>query len=230
MSKKVLMILTSHDRMGDSGKPTGIWSDELAVPYYGFRDAGIDVVLASPRGGVVPFDPNSLKPAGENDAEVDRMLADPVAQAAIRNTVPVASVNAADFDAVFFAGGHGTMWDLPGDAGVTRAVESAWGAGKVVAAVCHGPAGLISAKDPDGKSILNGRRVSGFTDSEENAVGLTSVVPFALETRMRELGGLFEHGPDWQPFAVTDGKLVTGQNPASSGLVAEKVLGLLQAG
>ncbi|MDQ8020700.1 MAG: type 1 glutamine amidotransferase domain-containing protein [Moraxellaceae bacterium] len=229
MSKKVLIILTSHDRMGDSGKQTGIWSDELAVPYYGFRDAGIDVVLASPRGGVVPFDPNSLKPAGENDAEVDRMLADPVAQAAIRNTVPVASVNAADFDAVFFAGGHGTMWDLPGDAGVTRAVESAWNAGKVVAAVCHGPAGLVSARGADGKSILNGRRVSGFTDSEENAVGLASVVPFALETRMRELGGLFEHGPDWQPFAVTDGKLVTGQNPASSGLVAEKVLALLQA-
>ncbi|HSD36256.1 MAG TPA: type 1 glutamine amidotransferase domain-containing protein [Rhodocyclaceae bacterium] len=229
MSKKVLMILTSHDRLGDSGKSTGIWSDELAVPYYGFRNAGMDVVLASPRGGAVPFDPNSLKPAGENDAEVDRLLADPVAQAAIRATTPVAGVNAADFDAVFIAGGHGTMWDLPNDAGVTRAVETAWAAGKVVAAVCHGPAGLVSAKGADGKSILNGRRVSGFTNSEENAVGLSGVVPFALESRMRELGGVFENGPDWQAFAVTDGKLVTGQNPASSGLVAEKVLALLQA-
>jgi putative intracellular protease/amidase len=226
--KRTLIVTTSNAKMGDSGKTTGVWAEELVVPYYVLVDAGVEVEIASPLGGAVPFEPNSLKPAGENDPVVERFLNDPVAQGKVKTSRKLADLDAKTFDAIFFPGGHGTMWDLPGDPSVTTAVADAWAADKFVAAVCHGPSGLVSAKRPDGQSILQGKRVNGFTNTEEEAAGLTGVVPFALETRMRELGGVFENGQDWQPYAVRDGKLITGQNPQSSALVAQKLLAALQ--
>jgi putative intracellular protease/amidase len=226
--KRTLMVTTSNAKMGDTGKTTGVWAEELVVPYYVLLDAGVEVEIASPLGGVVPFEPNSLKPAGENEPVIERFLNDPVAQGKVNAARKLADLDAQSFDAIFFPGGHGTMWDLPGDSSVTAAVATAYAADKFVVAVCHGPSGLVSAKRPDGKSILQGKRVNGFTNAEEDAAGLTSVVPFALETRMRELGGVFENGPDWQPYAVRDDKLITGQNPQSSALVAQKLLAALQ--
>ena len=227
MNSRILMIVTSNAVMGTSGKPTGVWVEELAVPYYRFIDAGITVEMASPKGGAVPLDAGSLKPQGQNDPLVERFLTDAVAQAKVHSTHAVATVNGADFDAVFFPGGHGTMWDLPTDAGVTKAVESAFAAGKLIASVCHGAAGLVTALRPDGKSIVAGQRINSFTDAEEEAVGLTQVVPFQLQTRLRELGARFEGAANWQAFAVRDGQFVTGQNPQSSDLVATHVLAAL---
>lgn len=224
MTSRILMIVTSHARLGDTGKPTGIWAEELATPYYALLDAGAEVVLASPAGGAAPVEPASLKPRGENTPAVDRFLGDAEAQARLAATQPVSAVDVSTFDAVFFPGGHGTMWDLPQDAGVRRVVEKAYAQGKLIAAVCHGPAGLVSARRPDGKPVVEGVRLSAFTDAEEAAVGLTEVVPFALESRLRELGARFEGAPNWQAFAVRDGQFVTGQNPQSSGLVAERVI------
>ncbi len=227
MSKRVAIIVTSNARLGNTGKVTGIWAEELAIPYYALRDAGVEVEIASPLGGEVPFEPSSLKAAGQNEATVERFLADPVAQGKVAATRMASELDIAEFDALFLPGGHGTMWDLPDNSGVTHAVETAFAAGKPIAAVCHGPAGLTTARRSDGESILAGKRVSGFTNDEENEAGLSEVVPFLLETRMRELGGHFEKAPNWQPFAVCDGKLITGQNPASSKLVADHLLGAL---
>jgi len=224
MSKRVLMIATSNAKMGDTGKVTGIWAEELILPYYTFTDSSLDVVIASPAGGAVPFDPSSIKAHGQNSAEIERFLADPVAQQKVTNTFTTASVAASEFDGVFFPGGHGAMWDLPKDAAVTRVVETAFAAKKIIAAVCHGLAGLVTARRADGQSILDGLRVNGFTNEEESAVGLTNVVPFALESRMRDLGGKFEKAANWQAYAVRDGQLITGQNPQSSVLVAQLVL------
>lgn len=226
--RRILIIVTSNDRMGETGKPTGLWAEELAAPYFAFTDAGHEVEIASPKGGAAPIDPGSLKPQGENDAVVERFLADPTAQRKVQATQVVGELDASRFDAVFFPGGHGTMWDLPGDAGVTRAVESAYAAGKVVAAVCHGPAGLVSARRPDGQPLVAGKRVNAFTDEEERQAGLIETVPFTLESRLRELGAQFEKAASWQPFAVRDGQLITGQNPQSSAEVARLVLQALQ--
>jgi putative intracellular protease/amidase len=227
MRKRILMIVTSNSRMGDSGKPTGLWAEELAVPYYALIDAGAEVVLASPAGGRAPIDAGSMKPAGQNAPAVDRLLGDASAQAKIETTQRASEVDATKFDAIFFPGGHGTMWDLLIDAGVTRAVEQAFAHDKLIASVCHGAAGLVSAKRDDGHSIVHGKRVNSFTDAEETAVGLQTVVPFMLESRLRELGGKFEGAANWQPFVVRDGLLITGQNPQSSELVAHEVLGAL---
>lgn len=224
MTRRVLMIVTSHARLGDTGRPTGLWAEELAVPYYALRDAGVQVDLASPGGGPVPLDPASLKPAGQNDPAVERLLADEAAQRTLQHTPRAADVDPAGFDALFLPGGHGTMWDLPGDAGVIRAVETIYAAGKPVAAVCHGPAGLVGARRPDGRPLVQGLRVNAFTNDEEEAVGLSAVVPFALESRLIELGARFEKAPNWQPFALRDGQLITGQNPMSSQLVAQALL------
>ena len=222
--KRILMIATSNTVMGASGKPTGIWADELAVPYYQLMDAGVEVVLASPLGGPITLDPGSLKPVGENDPLVERFLADPVAQASAKTTSVAADMDAGAFDAVFFPGGHGTMWDLPTDAGVTRAVETAFSAGKLIASVCHGAAGLVTARRPDGESVVTGKRINSFTDAEEDAVGLTAIVPFALESRLRALGAHFEGADNWTAFAIRDGQFITGQNPQSSALVAQNLL------
>lgn len=228
MKPRILMIVTSNDRMGTTGKATGLWAEELAVPYYTLTDAGADVTLASPAGGPAPIDPRSLKPKGENDAAVERFLGDTALQAILAATPRAADFDGSQFDAVFFPGGHGTMWDLPGDAGVTRAVESAFAADKLIATVCHGAAGLVSARRPDGESVVKDLQVNSFTDAEEVAVGLENVVPFLLESRLRELGGKFVGVADWQPFAVRDGQLVTGQNPQSSQRVAEMLLEALR--
>lgn len=224
MTKRVLFIATSNTSLGNTGKPTGVWAEELVVPYYQLIDAGASVEIATPKGGPLAFDPGSVKPAGHNDVLTERFLADPVAQAKAHATHMAASVNASSFDAVFFPGGHGTMWDLPVDAGVTRAVEAAFAAGALIASVCHGAAGLVTGRRADGKSIVEGKRINSFTDAEEDAVGLSSVVPFQLESRLRELGALFEGAPNWQPFAVRDGQFITGQNPQSSKLVAQRVI------
>ena len=217
MTSRILMIVTSNARMGDTGTPTGLWAEELAVPYYALADAGVDVTLASPAGGPAPIDPGSVKPIGQNDPVVERFLADTALQARIAATPKASEFDGAEFDAVFFPGGHGTMWDLPVDDGVTRAVERAFAANKLIAAVCHGAAGLVTAKRPDGQSIVKDLRVNSFTDAEK-------VVPFMLETRLRELGGRFEGTGNWQAFAIRDGQLITGQNPQSSHLVAQELL------
>jgi len=229
MSKRIQIIVTSHTTLGLSGKATGVWADELAVAYNFFVDKGFEVGIASPAGGNVRFDPSSVTSTGGNGPEVERFLADPLAQRLAHETMPIAAVDVQACDAVYFPGGHGAMWDLPNDPDVMHVVETVFATNKVIAAVCHGSAGLVSARRPDGKSILWGKRVNGFTDEEESAAGLSDVVPFRLETRMRELGGRFEKAPNWQAYAVQDGMLITGQNPRSSVLVAQKVVDALQA-
>ena len=225
----VLMIMTSHALLGNTGKPTGIWAEELTTPYYALVDAGFDVTLASPQGGKPPFVADSLTIKPDDTAStVTRFLADPVAMGKFNATLKTADLQASQFSAVFLPGGHGTMWDTATDAATARLVADSFNAGKPTAAVCHGPAGLVKALRPDGKSILFGKKVNGFTNLEETAAGLMDVVPFHLETKMRELGGVFESGPNWAPYAVRDGHLITGQNPASSALVAQHVVVALQ--
>ncbi len=225
----VLMIMTSHAQLGDTGKPTGIWAEELTTPYYALVDAGFDVTLASPQGGTPPFVADSLQIKPEDTAStVTRFLADPAAMGKFNATHKTADMQAANFSAVFLPGGHGTMWDTATDAATARLVSDSFNAGKPTAAVCHGPAGMARALRTDGKSILFGKKVNGFTNAEETAAGLMDVVPFHLETKLRELGGVFESGPNWAPYAVRDGHLITGQNPASSALVATHVVAALQ--
>ncbi len=224
-TKRVLMIVTSHARLGATDTPTGFWLEELAAPYLVFRDAGIEIDLASPAGGRPPADPKSEK----SDAEpVRRFLADQDATARLASTKRLADVTE-PYDAYFVVGGHGVMWDLATSAEVASLLGRAHDTGKVVAAVCHGPAALVGVRDAGGQPIVAGRRVAGFSNEEEDAVGLTSVVPFALETRLRELGGRYERGPKWGSFAVRDGNLVTGQNPQSSADVARETLAALGA-
>jgi len=225
----ILMVATSAATMGDEAKPTGVWFEELATPYYAFVDKGASVTLASIAGGPVPVDPRSVKPMGENEASVDRFLGDAIASKALAETPAVSDINVSAYDAVFLPGGHGTMFDLPESEALAALVGAAWADCKVVAAVCHGPAGLVNAKDESGAPLVRGRRVTGFSDSEERAVGLDAAVPFLLETRLRELGGRYESVADFQPFAIADGRLVTGQNPASSALTAKLVIEALAA-
>ena len=225
----ILMIITSHAQLGDTGKPTGLWAEELTTPYYALIDAGFDVVMASPLGGKPPFAAESIKPTpNDNEGTVKRFLNDAVAMGKFNSTHKTSAVSAAEYGAVFLPGGHGTMWDTANDDATAKLVADSFIAGKPVAAVCHGPAGLVKALRVDGKSILFGKKVNGFTNEEETAAGLMDVVPFHLETRMKELGGTFENGPMWQPYAVRDGNLITGQNPQSSALVASHVVAALQ--
>ncbi len=223
-SRHILLITTSHAELGTTGRHTGLWFEELATPYYAFLDAGATVDIASVAGGPVPIDPNSLAEGDKTPASVARFQRDPAAMRKLESSLPLATLKAADYDAVFLPGGHGTMWDLPASTALAALLSTAWAEGKVVSAVCHGPAGLVNARDVDGKPLVSGRRVAGFSNSEEDAAGLSKAVPFLLETRLRELGGRYEKGPDFQPFAVRDGRLVTGQNPQSSGKVAALVL------
>lgn len=225
---KILIILTSHAVIGDTGKPTGVWFEELTTPYYAFVDAGAQVGIASIEGGKVPIDPGSIGTEGDNPASVNRFLKDKAAMALIAASKPVAAVNAADYDAVFLPGGHGTMFDLPESRELALLLSDAWARGKVVSAVCHGPAGLVNMVDADGRPVVAGRRVAGFSNTEEDAAGLTKAVPFLLEDRLRALGGIYEKGPDFTPFARRDGNLVTGQNPQSSEEVARLVLDALK--
>jgi putative intracellular protease/amidase len=221
---KILIIVTSNATMGDTGKPTGMWFEELATPYYAFLDAGVDVQIASIAGGETPIDPRSKKPKGENPPNVERFMSDATAMEKLKGTLPLKLADTKGFDAVFIPGGHGTMWDLPSSPDVSRIVSSAWVEGLVVAAVCHGPAGLVNVTLPNGRPLVKGKRVSTFTNEEEDAAGLTSAVPFLLETELAKLGARIEKGENFKPFAIADGNLVTGQNPASSTLVAQLVL------
>lgn len=229
MNPKILIITTSAATMGTSDDPTGLWLEELTTPWYAFVDAGADLTLASIAGGKIPVDPRSLKPAGENDASVERALKDATFQRLIAETPKFDTLDASGYDAILLPGGHGTMFDYPQNAALARLVAEFDAAGKVVAAVCHGPAGLVGARKADGTPVVAGRRVAAFTDSEERAAGLDKAVPFLLETRLKELGARHESGPDFKPFALRDGNLVTGQNPASAEPLAKLVMEALAA-
>jgi putative intracellular protease/amidase len=222
---KILMVLTSHDKLGDTGRKTGFWLEEFAAPYYTFLDAGAAVTLASPKGGQPPLDPHSDTPEGQTDL-TRRFKQDPTAQAVLARTLSLAEMNAADYDAVFYPGGHGPMWDLAEDPRSIALIEAFWDASKPVAAVCHAPGALRHVKSR-GQPIVKGKRVTGFTNGEEESVQLTDVVPFLVEDELKRLGGRYEKAADWASFAVTDGRLVTGQNPASSKAGAEALLKLL---
>jgi putative intracellular protease/amidase len=224
MSKHVLIIATSHHELGHTGRPTGVWAEELSTPYYALVDAGFDVTLASPKGGQTPWAQDSVK----NEPSVQRFLSDPVAMAKFNAAQATSQMKAHDFEAIFLPGGHGVMWDTATDISTARLVADFFNANKPIAAVCHGSAGLIQAQRQDGQSILLGKKINSFTNEEETAAGLMDVVPFHLETKLRALGGLFEHGPTWAAFAVRDGNLITGQNPASSALVARHLMAALQ--
>lgn len=224
----ILMVLTSHDRLGDTGRKTGFWLEEFAAPYYVFKDAGAKITLASPKGGQPPLDPKSDEPDAQTDA-TRRFKNDPDAQKALANTLPLARISSDEYDAVFYPGGHGPLWDLANDEHSISLIESMYEDGKVVAAVCHAPAVLCNASGPDGGPLVRHKRVTGFTNSEEAAVQLTDVVPFLVEDALLENGARYSKAADWQPYVVTEGSLVTGQNPASSVPVAEQVLRLLGA-
>jgi len=225
---KILMVMTSHDRLGHTGEKTGFWLEEFAAPYYVFRDAGADITLASPAGGQPPLDPKSDSPEAQTDA-TRRFADDVAARAALAQTLKLADVDPADYDAVFYPGGHGPLWDLMTDQVSIALIESMYAAGKPVAAVCHAPAVLLQARARDGSPLVSGKSVAAFSNTEEEAVGLLTVVPYLLETALKEKGATYVRADDWQAFAITDGNLITGQNPASSELVARAVLAKLTA-
>lgn len=212
---KILIVLTSHDQLGDTGRKTGFWLEELAAPYYAFTDAGAQIVLASPKGGQPPLDPKSNEPDFQTDL-TRRFEADPAATAQLASTVRLDSVRPQDFDAVFYPGGHGPLWDLANDSHSIALIESFIAANKPVALVCHAPGVLRDVKAADGSPLVAGKKVTGFTNSEEAGVGLTDVVPFLVEDMLQAAGGQYSKGPDWGSYVVSDGLLITGQNPGSS--------------
>lgn len=223
---KILMVLTSHDKMGDTGKKTGFWLEEFAAPYFIFKDAGADITLASPKGGQPPIDPMSdSEDAQTNDTR--RFKDDADAQADLATTLKLSDVTADGFDAIFYPGGHGPLWDLAEDADSKRLIEAFAAADRPIGAVCHAPAVFRHTLGTDGKPLVSGRRVTGFTNTEEEGVGLTEIVPFLVEDMLKANGGNYEKGDDWASFVLRDGKLVTGQNPASSADGAREILALL---
>lgn len=223
---KILMVLTSHDQLGDTGKKTGFWLEEFAAPYYVFKDAGADITLASPKGGQPPLDPGSDTDDAQTEATA-RFKSDEEANNALARTEVLSKIKAEGFDAVFYPGGHGPLWDLAEDSDSTRLIEAFAHSDRPVGAVCHAPAVLKHPKGADGKPLVSGKTVTGFTNTEEEGVGLTDVVPFLVEDMLKANGGTYEKGADWASFVVVDGKLVTGQNPASSEEAARKLLALL---
>lgn len=223
---KILMVLTSHDQLGDTGFKTGFWLEELAAPYYIFKDAGAEITLTSPRGGQPPLDPKSAEEGFLTDA-THRFNADEKAKAQLAQTTKLSDVSAEDYDAVFYPGGHGPLWDLAEDAKSTSLIEAFHAVEKPVGLVCHAPGVLKHVKGVDGQPLVSGKTVTGFTNSEEAAVGLTDVVPFLVEDMLQSNGATFTSGDDWMPHVVVDGHLITGQNPASSEGTAEKVLAKL---
>ncbi len=220
---KILMVLTSHDQLGDTGKKTGFWLEEFAAPYYVFRDAGADITLASPKGGQPPLDPKSDEPDAQTPA-TERFKKDNDAQAILASTHMLAEIDVNSYDAVFYPGGHGPLWDLTDDAHSIAIIEQAIESGKPVAAVCHAPGVLKHVKSSDGKPLVSGKKVTGFTNSEEEAVGLTDIVPFLVEDVLKENGGIYAKGADWSEFVLEDGLLITGQNPASSEKAAQMLV------
>jgi putative intracellular protease/amidase len=221
---KILMVLTSHDQLGNTGRKTGFWLEEFAAPYFVFRDAGARLTLASPKGGQPPIDPKSDLPENQTPA-MTRFKRDDLAQEALSQTVKLADVKSEDYDTIFYVGGHGPMWDLVDNPVSIALIESFYNSGKPVAAVCHAP-GVLHLVSYNGAPLVKGKRVTGFTNGEEAAVNLTHVVPFLVEDELKRIGGLYEKAPDWQSFAITDGRLITGQNPASSTAAAQALLNL----
>ena len=219
---KTLMVLTSHDQLGNTGRKTGFWLEEFAAPYFVFRDAGVQLTLASPKGGQPPIDPKSDLPENQTPA-MARFKKDAAAQKALANTVKLAGVKAEDFDTVFYPGGHGPMWDLAESPVSIALIESFYNSGKPVALVCHAP-GVLRHVTYKGEPFVKGKRVTGFTNEEEEEVQLTKVVPFLVEDELKRLGAIFEKVPNWQPFSIVDGRLITGQNPASSTSTAHALL------
>lgn len=220
---KILFVLTSHDKLGDTGKKTGFWIEEFANPYYTLLDKGATITLATPKGGAAPIDPSSDSPDAAT-AATDRFNNDAEAKEKIANTKVLADMNPDDFDAVFYPGGHGPLWDLANDANSIALIEKFNIQKKPIAFVCHAPAALKDVKNTDGTPLVKGKKVTGFTDTEEAAVGLTAIVPFLVEDMLTKNGGIYSKKEDWAAYVIQDGNLITGQNPASSGLVAEKLL------
>jgi putative intracellular protease/amidase len=227
IAMKILMVLTSHDQLGDTGAKTGFWLEEFAAPYYVLKEAGHTITLASPKGGQPPLDPKSDAPDFQTEA-TKRFKADPEAQAHLGNTVKLDEIDPADFDAVFYPGGHGPLWDLANSAKSKSIIEETIRAGKPIALVCHAPAVLKDVTAEDGSPLVRGKRFTGFTNSEEAAVHLTDVVPFLLQDKLTELGGDFSQAGDFQPYVIRDGLLITGQNPASSEPAARTLLEALK--
>ncbi|MEL0658776.1 type 1 glutamine amidotransferase domain-containing protein [Psychromonas arctica] len=228
MSKKILMVLTSHDKLGDTDHKTGFWVEEFAAPYYVFKDAGFDITLASPLGGQPPIDPTSQLSDFETDA-TKRYDQDEVVKEELANTVVLSSVNESDYDSVFYPGGHGPLWDLAYNTDSIKLIESFLAANKPVGAVCHASAVLLDIKDASGEFVIKGKAVAGFTNSEEDAVQLTDIVPFLVEDELIKRGADYQKVDDFAAFAVQDGLIISGQNPASSELVAEKLVAHLNA-
>jgi putative intracellular protease/amidase len=222
---KILMVLTSHDQLGNTGLKTGFWLEEFAAPYFVFKDAGVELTLASPKGGQPPLDPKSDQPENQTSA-MTRFKEDTAAQKALANTVLLADVKAEDYDTVFYPGGHGPMWDLAESPESIALLESFYNSGKPIALVCHSP-GVLRHVKYKGEPLVQGKRVTGFTNGEEEAVKLTKVVPFLVEDELLQIGAIFEKMANWQPFSVTDGHLITGQNPASSTSAAQALLTLM---
>lgn len=225
--QKILFVLPSHDQLGNTGQKTGFWLEEFASPYYEFIDNGYDVTIASPKGGRPPVDPKSLQPENQTES-TKRFQADKPANEKLGNSLVLKEVSSDDYISLFLPGGHGPMWDLSQDNDLKRIVEDFYNKDKIISAVCHGPAGLLQATDKNGYSILKNKRVTGFTNEEEQTVKLDKIVPFSLERRMKELGGNFEKTENFKPFVIHDGQIITGQNPASAFVAARKVIEILK--
>lgn len=225
--KKVLFVLPSHDQLWNTGQKTGYWLEEFASPCYEFVDNGYEVTIASPKGGKPPVDPKSLQKENQTKA-TERFQNDKSAMEKLDNTMVLAQVSSNEYDTLFLPGGHGPMWDLSEDENMKKIVEDFYNNKKIITAVSHGPAGLLQAKDQNGNSILSDKKVTGFANGEEKSVKLDQVVPFLLENRLKELGGSFEKSEDFKPFVVSDGQIITGQNPASAFLAAQKVIQIMK--
>lgn len=224
---KILIVLTSHSELGNSGKKTGFWIEEFAAPYYIFQEAGATVILASPKGGHPPIDPKSDEPSSQTPATI-RFKADGDLQTLLSHTKKLTEVSANDFDAIFYPGGHGPLWDLTTDKDSIKLIEDFWKSKKPVAAVCHAPSALLNVMDENGEPLVKGKKVTGFTNTEEEGVKLTNIVPFLLEDELKNKGGLYSKSDDFSPYFVKDGLLITGQNPASSEAAAEELIKLLK--
>ncbi len=224
---KILMVLTSHSELGDTGKKTGFWIEEFTAPYYLFQDAGAEITLASPKGGQPPIDPTSDKPENQTAATI-KFKADKELQETLSQTKKLSEISQDDFDAVFYPGGHGPLWDLTNDSESIKLIQDFWKNKKPVAAVCHAPAVLLNVKDENDDALVKDKKVTGFTNSEEEAVQLTEIVPFLLEDELKNKGGIYSNKEDWASYVVTDGLLITGQNPQSSEAAAEELLKLLK--
>lgn len=223
---KVLFVLTSHDQLGSTGKKTGFWIEEFATPYYYLTDKNIEVTIATPKGGQAPIDPKSNEPDFQTES-TKRYFNDQLTQKKIANALRLSKVNSKDYDAIFYPGGHGPMWDLANDENSISLIQSFHSQGKPIAFVCHGPVALVNVKNSKGEYLIKGKKLTGFCNTEEEAVQLTRVVPFSLEEKLKERGARYEKGADWSSFTVTDGLLLSGQNPQSSHAVAEKLAGML---